>query len=242
MVGWQYWHYCGCNDPTTQGPGDTQAIVKDPAKPPEGDNLKTEKLGVLVRPYPQLVAGTPAGWKFDADKKVFNLEYSTARAAGGRFAGHPLTEVFVPKRQYPGGYSVKVQGAGVASGPGEQLLELQACPGARTVKLEVAASGQNVADCAAGSVAGLKIQVPQLRLSVTPRRVRIGQTATFTFRVKAGRFAVHGARVRFAGRSARTDSRGRANIRVRFKRAGVHRAVSWKRTYTRGSARVRVVQ
>jgi hypothetical protein len=242
MVGWQYWHYCPCNDPTTQGPGETQAIVKDPAKPPEGDNLKTEKLGVLVRPYPQLVAGTPVSWKFDADKKAFDLEYSTARAGGGTFAGHPITEVFVPKRQYPSGYSVKVQGAGVASGPTAQVLELQACPGARSVKLQVTAGGQNVADCSVGSVAGLKLRTPQLKLSVTPRRVRSGRTATFTFRVKAGRFAVRGARVRFAGHSARTDARGRARIRVRLKRVGMRRAAAWKRTYRRGTTRVGVVR
>ncbi len=36
MVSWQEWHYCGCDDPTTQGPGDVQAIVKDPARPPTG--------------------------------------------------------------------------------------------------------------------------------------------------------------------------------------------------------------
>src|SRR3954469_10685958 len=39
MVGWQEWHYCGCADPTTSGPGDKQAIVRDPNKPPAGDNL-----------------------------------------------------------------------------------------------------------------------------------------------------------------------------------------------------------
>jgi hypothetical protein len=242
MVGWQYWHYCGCNDPTTQGPGETQAIVKDPARPPDGDNLKSEKLGVLVRPYPQLIAGTPVSWKFDADKKVFDLDYSTQRADGGTFAGHPLTEVFVPKRQYPGGYSVRVKGAAVASGPGAQLLELQACPGARRVKLDVSPSGPNVSDCAAGAVAGLKISVPRLRLAVSPRRVHRGRMTTFTFRVKAGRFAVRGARVRFAGHGARTNSGGRARIRVRLMRTGMRRSVASKRTYRQGAARVRVVR
>jgi endoglycosylceramidase len=242
MVGWQYWHYCGCKDPTTQGPGDTQAIVKDPSKAPQGDNLKTEKLDVLVRPYPQLVAGTPVSWKFDADKKVFNLVYSTARADGGEFAGNPVTEVYVPKRQYPSGYSVKVEGAGVASGPGAQALELQACPGARSVKLEVTPTGPNVEDCAAGSVAGLKIEVPVLHLSVTPRRVHRGHTRSFTFRVKSGRFAVRGARVRFAGHNTRTDARGRARIRVRMSRVGMRRAVTWKRSYRHGATRVRVLR
>jgi endoglycosylceramidase len=241
MVGWQYWHYCGCNDPTTQGPGQTQAIVKDPAKPPDGDNLKAEKLAVLVRPYPQLVAGTPTSWRFDADKKLFELTYSTARAGGGVFAGHPRTEVFVPKRQYPSGYSVRAEGAGVASGPGSQVLELQACPGATMVSLHVSAGGPNVSDCAAGAVAGLKIRVPQLQLSVTPRQVHRGHVATFTFRVKAGRFAVRGARLRFAGHGARTDANGQALIRVRLKRPGLRRAIAWKRTYRHGATRVRVL-
>ena len=241
-VGWQYWHYCGCKDPTTQGPGETQAIVKDPAKPPEGSNVKTEKLAVLVRPYPQLVAGTPTSWKFDADKKVFDFEYSTTRAGGGTFAGRPLTEVFVPKLQFPGGYRVRVQGAGVASPAGAQILELQACPGAKTVKLQVSPSGPNVTDCAAGAVAGLQFKTPQLKLSVKPRRVHRGRTSTFTFRVGSGRFAVSGARVRFAGHNLRTDSVGRARVRLRLRRIGPRRAVTWKQTYRHGSARVRVVR
>jgi endoglycosylceramidase len=242
MVGWQYWHYCGCNDPTTQGPGETQAIVKDPAKPPEGDNLKSAKLGVLVRPYPQLVAGTPKNWKFDADKKVFELEYSTQRANGGTFAGRPLTEVFVPKRQYPNGYGVTVRGAGVASAAGAQTLTLRACPGAKAVKVTVAAGAPNVADCSAASVAGVRTQVPKLRVSVKPRRAKRGRATTFTFRVAAGRFAVHGARVRFAGRNARTDSHGRARIRLRLRRVGMRSAIAWKRTYRHGATRVRVVR
>jgi endoglycosylceramidase len=241
-LGWQYWHYCGCSDPTTQGPGETQAIVKDPAKPPTGGNVKSEKLAALVRPYPQLVAGTPSTWKFDAGKKTFDLEYSTARAGGGAFAGRPLSEVFVPKRQYPGGYSVQAQGAGVASAAGAQVLELRACPGAKAVTVHVMPSGPNSADCSASAVAGLKLRLAKLRVSVTPRRVRRGRPATFTFRVKQGRFAVHGARVRFAGHSARTNSRGQARIRVRLRRPGLRRALVWKRTYRHGATVVRVLR
>src|SRR4051812_16897780 len=145
-VGWQYWHYCGCKDPTTQGPGDTQAIVKDPAKPPTGDNLKSAKLDVLVRPYPQLGAGTPPAWAYDEQTKAFELSYSTARAGGGAFDGRPLTEVFLPKRQYPGGYAVRATGAGVASAPGAQMLLLQACRGAAEVKVSVSKAGSSSTD------------------------------------------------------------------------------------------------
>jgi endoglycosylceramidase len=241
MVGWQYWAYCGCSDPTTQGPGETQAIVKDPAKPPEGDNLKAAKLGVLVRPYPQLVAGTPKAWKYDETSKAFELAYSTARAGGGAFDGRPLTEVFIPKRQYPGGYAVHAQGAGVASPAGAQVLLLQACPGAREVKVAVSKGGTSAADCAVAGVAGVKGGLAELKLTVRPRRARAGRMTTFTIRVKAGRLAVPGARVRFAGHSTRTDASGRATIRARLERRGLRRAVAWKRTYRSGSTRVRIV-
>src|SRR4051794_23330849 len=241
MVGWQYWHYCGCNDPTTQGPGETQAIVKDPAKPPTGDNLKSAKLDTLVRPYPQTVAGTPGGWKFDAGSKTFTLTYSTGRAGGGTFAGNPLTDVFVPKRQYAGGYSVRAEGAGVVSAAGAQVLELQACKGAKTVKLTVTKSGSNVVDCPSQpQVAGVKAAPAQLRLSVKPKRTRRGRATTFRFLAKSGRFAVHGARIRFAGHSVRTGKSGCARIRVTLRRRGARKAIVWKRGFRHGSATIRV--
>jgi endoglycosylceramidase len=242
MVGWQYWAYCGCSDPTTQGPGETQAIVKDPAKPPVGDNLKRAKLDVLVRPYPQLIAGTPSGWKFDPSAKLFTLDYSTKRPDGGTFGGRPLTEVFVPKRQYPHGYAVQVQGAGVASRRGDQMLALRACPGATTVKLRVAPSGTNSADCAVAPVLGAKTRLTKLRLSVKPRRVRRGRVTTFVFRISAGRFAVRGARVRFAGHSTRTNATGHARMHVRLKALGLHRATASERTFRSGTTHIRVVR
>ena len=54
MVGWQYWHYCQCEDPTTTGAGPTQALVVDPAPPPTGDNVKR---GQARRARPALPRG-----------------------------------------------------------------------------------------------------------------------------------------------------------------------------------------
>jgi endoglycosylceramidase len=64
MISWQQWHYCGCDDPTTSGPG-IQALVGDAAQPPTGTNVNDQKLLVSSRPYPQAVAGTPQNFGFD---------------------------------------------------------------------------------------------------------------------------------------------------------------------------------
>jgi hypothetical protein len=67
----------------------------------------------------------------------------------------------------------------------------------------------------------------RLRAVVTPARLRAGRAATLTVRVTlryAGRVhAVRGARVRAAGRSARTDGRGVGQLRVRRARPGILR-------------------
>jgi endoglycosylceramidase len=149
MVGWQEWHYCGCDDPTTTGPGDTQAIVIDPAKPPTGDNLKTAKLAILSRPYPRAVAGTPQSYGFDAASGTFNLAYTTARADGqSTFTAGAETLAVLPARQYPQGYAVTVHGAMIASAPGEMVLRLLACDGATQVTVSVArGAGANQQSC-----------------------------------------------------------------------------------------------
>lgn len=237
MQSWQWWHYCPCNDPTTAGPGETQAIVNDPSKPPEGDNIQPDKLGLLVRPYPQLTAGTPQRWSFDEETKVFEFDYSTARPGGGRFAPGVLTEVFVPRRQYPRGYRVRADGAAVAERG--DVLALASCPGATTVKLQVAESGEEGVGCAP-AVAGAR--APGIRLSVVPRRVRAGRTVRFRFRATAlvggRRVGVAGARLRFRGRNYRTNAAGRVTPRRRLTRPGRFRAHVWRRTFRRGSATV----
>ncbi len=128
MTSWQYWHYCGCDDPTTSGPG-VQALVIDAHKRPHGANVNREKLKVLARPYPRAVAGTPQSFGFDPATKRFDLVYST-RAPDGHELGErlprgELTEVFLPKIQYPDGYSVEVSGATVTSEPDVRVLKLE---------------------------------------------------------------------------------------------------------------------
>ena len=82
----------------------------------------------------------------------------------------------------------------------------------------------------------------RLRLRVSPRSVAAGLQRRFVFRASfraGGRSTpVAGARIRFAGRSARTTSAGRASVRVAL-RAGRHRASARKRGLRAGNASVR---
>jgi hypothetical protein len=81
-----------------------------------------------------------------------------------------------------------------------------------------------------------------LRLSVSPRRVTAGRRACFRLRVVSGGRAVRGARLRFAGRSRRTDRRGRARVCARLTRAGRHVARATRSGYRADRAVVRVVR
>lgn len=81
-----------------------------------------------------------------------------------------------------------------------------------------------------------------LRLTVTPRRVRAGQTTRFRFRTAARRTAVSGASIRFAGRTVRSGRGGRAKLVERLSRPGRYRVIATKRNSVRATAVVRVVR
>lgn len=147
-VSWMWWHYCGCDDPTTVGAGDKQALVRDPRKAPEGDNLRAAKLGLVVRPYPRVVAGTPQSWSWNAG--TLRLRYTNVRAdRSGEFPRYARTEIALPTRHFPDGYAVTAKDAVVVSTPGAGILTLAACPGAGDIEVTVAARGPNDQGCAA---------------------------------------------------------------------------------------------
>ena len=203
MVSWTEWHYCGCDDPTTSGPGDKQAIVLDPAKPPAGDNLKAVTLDQLVRPYPQVVAGTPESWSY-ADG-TFAARWSTVGPDGRAATGD--SEIVVPARAYPAGYAAQVQGGSIVSAKGDRRLRVAACPGVPEVAVTVTRKGATRATC----------KPPPLLVSVKPRRVKAGKRVRLTVTVRP---ALRGATVRIGGRRARTGKAGRVRIRTRFARRG----------------------
>ncbi len=153
MVPWLEWAYCGCNDPTTTGPGAKQAIVIDPSKSPSGSNLVLPTLGALVEPYPQLIAGTPSAWGFDRTTGTFTLRYSTARVDGrGSFPSFSVSEVAVPQFVYVHGYAAVVHGGAIVSPPGAGVLYVAACPGYGTVSVTVTPTGKSSGSCQAISV------------------------------------------------------------------------------------------
>lgn len=140
LTGWQFWAYCGCEDPTTTGPGAEQALVLDPAKPPSGANVDQGKLRTLAIPYPTTVAGTPLAWHWDRATRVFTARWSTKRVgAPGSFGGGSVSTVAMPQVALPHGYRVSVRGAQVVSRPDAATLVLRTRPGARVVVLEVTA-------------------------------------------------------------------------------------------------------
>jgi endoglycosylceramidase len=145
MVPWIEWAYCPCGDPTGATP---DPLVLDPAAPPVGANVGQLALHILVEPFPQLIAGTPLAWGYSQQTKTFQLRYSTAKVGGhGRFAAGALTEVATPRVIYARPYAVRVRGGAVVSRPGAGILEVAACPGARTISVQVLPSGRDRESC-----------------------------------------------------------------------------------------------
>jgi hypothetical protein len=127
MVGWTQWAYIG----SAGGP-----LIVDAAKPPSGANVKQEMLAALVRPYPQVVAGTPQRFGFDVEGKRFALTYSTRLPDGGPARGR-RTEVFVPRLHYGRRYRAAVAGGELVGGLGSRRVLVRACPQSDTVELVV---------------------------------------------------------------------------------------------------------
>jgi endoglycosylceramidase len=133
-VGWMMWAFCGCGDPT--GSPAVEGLVNNPAAAPAGSNVNTAMLDALAVPHPEIVAGTPGSYGYDASTSVFTLTYSTERADGtGAFPAGSQTSIALPPVQYPRGYSAVVSGARVVSSG--DVLDIASCPGAASVRVTV---------------------------------------------------------------------------------------------------------
>ena len=85
----------------------------------------------------------------------------------------------------------------------------------------------------------------KIRLTASPRHVRSGRLVRVKFtastRVAGRDEPVSGAKVAFAGRSVKTDKRGRASLRVRPSGAGVQRARGTRSDLRTGKINIRVI-
>ncbi len=133
MLPWSYWYY--------------GSLVPNPLRPPRGANLNLGNLELLVRPYPQVISGTPTSWSFDPQSKTFTLTYTTRRVAGGHFPDGAQSNIFIPELQYPHGYHLTVSGAGVLRSSDHQHLHLETCPGALTVSMRVGPGRGRTTSC-----------------------------------------------------------------------------------------------
>jgi len=136
-VPWLEWAFCGCNDPTTTGPGSVQAMVLNPAKPATGANVEWNTVRALTEPYPQVISGVPLAYGYNHATQTFTFSYTTTKAAGGRFGAGAITQVAAPSLDYPRGYLVHVTGARVVSRQNTAILRLAADRGVRTISVTV---------------------------------------------------------------------------------------------------------
>lgn len=133
-IGWTEWTYHNTGHTNFAG---EYSIVRDPNRPPEGDNVNDALLRATARAYPQVIAGTPGTWAFDSASREFTLDYTVARLDGhGEFPAGSETVIAAPDAQYPDGYSVTLDGARVVSADGPRL-RIASCPGAERVQVGV---------------------------------------------------------------------------------------------------------
>ena len=79
-------------------------------------SAKTVLLDVLVRPYPELVAGDPVSWSFDESTRIFTFTWHPdARVVAP-------TLISVPARVYPNGYDVTCDACVAEQTPGGLLI------------------------------------------------------------------------------------------------------------------------
>ncbi len=83
----------------------------------------------ILRPYPRAIAGSAVVFSFDSTSRAASLQYTPASG---------VSEVAVPARAYPAGYTVQVTG-GCADSSQPGVLLIQANPGATSVAVSVTA-------------------------------------------------------------------------------------------------------
>jgi hypothetical protein len=95
---------------------DLSIFSRDQQTEPRDINSGGRALAAVVRPYPRAIAGQPLRLSFDIKRRLFQFTY--------RHDPHisAPTELFIPRFQYPYGYSVEVSDGTYEMQPDRQAL------------------------------------------------------------------------------------------------------------------------
>jgi endoglycosylceramidase len=124
LLPWLFWAY-------------NENIIVDTQRPPTPDNVRTDVLDALTRPYPSVVNGTPTHLHFDAGTGALDFAYDAQRPDGRTAAPGLETVVTVPPPRYADGYTASVLGATITSPPCAPSLTLRNLPHAQTVSVHI---------------------------------------------------------------------------------------------------------
>lgn len=102
-----YWNYTAANRNDLRiGDGwnqeDLSIYCIDQRDNPSDINSGGRAIQGFVRPYARFIQGTPIKMSFDIKKKVFSLEYNSDPEISAP------TEIYVPKIQFPSGYTLNI--------------------------------------------------------------------------------------------------------------------------------------
>jgi len=126
LLSWVFWSY-------------DENLVRSLNTAPVGDNVRVSAADGLVRPSPMATNGTPMTSTFDPDTGAFDYTYSTTGPDGHPADPKYRTSLLLPRRVYPDGYTVSVNGATVRTC--STTLVLRNDPAATNVSVHVKRGG-----------------------------------------------------------------------------------------------------
>ncbi len=119
--------------------GAFEALV-DPTLPDQGNGNRVALLRAYARPYAEATAGTPVTMSFDGANGVMRYRYAASLPGGGAAKGD--TVIRIPAINYPGGYTVTVNGGKVRSAKNAPVLRIANARGAKEVTVTLSRVGE----------------------------------------------------------------------------------------------------
>lgn len=124
LVPWLFWTW-------------DEDMIRDVKLPPTPDNVHTDVVAALARPYASATNGTPASSAYDPATRVLDYAWTTTRPDGSAAPGELPTTIVLPPTAYESGWKATVTGGRVLSEPCARVLVVANERDARDVSVRV---------------------------------------------------------------------------------------------------------